>query len=190
MNTYEFITPSDPITFLAENDKIAFVVAVILGNGKAGCERIDETGFLISIPSLLFFSKDADKEIADYLGVDIDSFIDNERDNICKSLDSFAYTTVATRKEFDDNVSTIETPIALAEFKHNHEDNERTSMSKWVSTAWKFAKLLSDAPKREVKAEEPIEIIEEPIVEVETPIDPNLVVSTAKMRGLDNMTGF
>ena len=39
MNIYKFITPSDPITFKAENDKIAYACVLFLGNGKAGCEN-------------------------------------------------------------------------------------------------------------------------------------------------------
>ena len=38
---YEFITISDPITFRASNNSIAFVVATALGQGKAGCENRD-----------------------------------------------------------------------------------------------------------------------------------------------------
>ena len=39
--TYQLITPSDPITFKAESDKIAFFCALVLGSGKAGMERED-----------------------------------------------------------------------------------------------------------------------------------------------------
>jgi hypothetical protein len=41
MFLYEFVTPSDPITFKAENDKIAFCCALILGSGKACCTNVD-----------------------------------------------------------------------------------------------------------------------------------------------------
>jgi len=54
MNIYEFITPSDPITFKADDDKVAFVCAAILGKGQAGCEN-KTTGE--SLPTMLMFSK-------------------------------------------------------------------------------------------------------------------------------------
>ena len=52
---YEFITISDPITFRASNNSIAFVVATALGQGKAGCENRD-TGE--SIDSMTAFMPD------------------------------------------------------------------------------------------------------------------------------------
>jgi len=55
MNIYEFITPSDPITFKADDDKVAFTCALLLGNGKAGCTNL-KTGD--SIPTMLMFAKD------------------------------------------------------------------------------------------------------------------------------------
>jgi hypothetical protein len=36
MKLYEFITPSDPITFYAADDDIAQVVGIYVGNGQAG----------------------------------------------------------------------------------------------------------------------------------------------------------
>ena len=69
MNIYEFITPSDPITFKADDDKVAFTCALLLGNGKAGCEN-KATGE--SLPTMLMFAKDPDKDIQDFIGVIVD----------------------------------------------------------------------------------------------------------------------
>ncbi len=44
MNIYKFVTPSDSITFKAENDKIAYACVLFLGNGKAGCENCTSGG--------------------------------------------------------------------------------------------------------------------------------------------------
>jgi hypothetical protein len=72
MNIYEFITPSDPITFKTDSDKIAFVCALILGQGKAGCKKIPNTNEEeVNLPTLLMFNPDPEKTISDFLGSDI-----------------------------------------------------------------------------------------------------------------------
>lgn len=71
MNIYEFITPSDPITFKADDDKVAFTCALLLGNGKAGCENKATE----SLPTMLMFAKDPDKDIQDFIGGDFKRFL-------------------------------------------------------------------------------------------------------------------
>jgi hypothetical protein len=41
MKLYEFITPSDPITFYAPDNDIAEAIALFVGNGKAALRAID-----------------------------------------------------------------------------------------------------------------------------------------------------
>lgn len=58
---YEFITPSDPITFHAADDGVAFCVATLLGNGKAGCKNCDTGESLSSMTA--FMAEEGRKEI-------------------------------------------------------------------------------------------------------------------------------
>ena len=139
MHIYEFITPSDPITFKAVNDKVALVCAFMLGKGRAGCDRKDENGNTVTIPSLLMFSEDAGKEIVQFLEQDLGSFLESNREEIQKGFDSFCYGTIEERKTYDDAVEAITDPEKLKEFKAKHEDRNRTSMSEWVAGAWQFA---------------------------------------------------
>ena len=134
---YEFVTPSDPITFECDNDKIAFTCAVIIGSGKAGCHRY-EKGKDISIPSLMLFDKEPEKTIAEYLGCDISKFTDDNHEKIASGMKSFAYGSIEERVQYDEAIEAITDPDKLEKFKASHEDRNRTSLSKWVAYAWQM----------------------------------------------------
>lgn len=141
MNLYELITPSDPITFKAEDDKVAFFCAVYLGGGKAGCENAETRE---SIPSLLLFVDDQVKYANDYLGVEIEKFTSDNLQKIADCFHSFAYVSARERRTYDDAVGAITDPNKLKEFKTLHEDRNRTSMSKWVQDAWQYGDFFQD----------------------------------------------
>lgn len=136
---YEFITPSDPVTFIADNNKIALCVAVVLGNGRAGCRntKTDE-----SLPTLLMFDPDATGTISAFLEKSLDSFLEENKEEIAAAFDSFAYGSTADRAMFDHACSCITDENKLLEFKKSHEDRNRTSMNKIVKVAWDYAKAL------------------------------------------------
>lgn len=138
MNIYEFITPSDPITFLAENDKVAFLCAVLVGNGKAGCRSIVD-GEETSIPSILMFEPDVEVAIEEFLGRSLNSFLEKNKEKVQGSLKSFMYGSVEDREVYDDAVEAITDEEKLKKFKSKHEDRNRTSISAWVKRAWTLA---------------------------------------------------
>lgn len=135
---YELITPSDPITFKAPNDKIAIAVAILLGHGKAGCHN--EQGE--SLPTMYLFHPDPMPEIEKDLGAPFDTFFDAHAKEIAESLLSFAYGNIEDRRQYDDAVEAITDPEKLKAFKAKHEDRNRTSMSQWVKQAWKYGEKL------------------------------------------------
>ena len=139
---YEFITPSDPITFLSDDDKVAFLCSVVLGNGKAGCKRIDENGKEIRLPSMLMFDSEPEKAIDDFLCEPLGSFFEKNKQKIKDCFDSFAYGTIEDRQKYDDALSAIADPEKQKEFKLKHEDENRSSMSQWVKGAWQSAKNI------------------------------------------------
>jgi hypothetical protein len=139
MFLYEFVTPSDPITFKAENDKIAFCCALILGSGKACCTNVDSGE---SIPSLLIFSTNPEKEIEDFLGSAIDVFMKDHLKSVSESFSTFAYGKPSERKTYDAALEAITDAEKLKEFKSKHEDVNRSSMSKWVQHAWKLSEKI------------------------------------------------
>ena len=139
MNIYEFVTPSDPITFKADNDKIAFVCALILGNGKTGCIKVPNGNEEeVNLRTILMFDPDPEKTILDFLGSDIPTFANRNKPKIKECFNSFCYGSVSDRKIYDSTLEAITDPQKLKDFKDKNE-NERTSMSDWVKGAWKLA---------------------------------------------------
>lgn len=144
MFTYEFVTPSDPITFKASNDRIAFVVSLVLGNGKAGCSRILDQK-QINVPSLFLFVSDPEAVIQEYLGEALDKFIEKNKQEIADSFCSFAYTSLDGRDQFDQTLDMIPCE-KKQEFLDMHEDTKRSSTSRWVKHAWKTGNGLKLKP--------------------------------------------
>lgn len=134
---YEFITPSDPITFRAIDDKVAFVCGLWLGNAKAFVEREDghkvNTCFLFAKPEVI------EAAIKDTLDCTLDAFITNNHAAVAECFESFAYGTVESRKQYDDAIAAITDEKKLAEFKASHENRNRSSIRKWVRHAWEWA---------------------------------------------------
>jgi hypothetical protein len=143
---YELIQPSDPIHFKAESDKIAYFCALILGNGKAGIERAD--GAKCESP-LYVFHPDPMPEIEAYLGGMIADFGDQNCAEIAACFASFAYGSQAEYRTYCEAVNSITDPENLKAFQDWHEDKNRSSMSKWVKSAWQYAEYFKN------KANEP-----------------------------------
>ena len=138
-NVYEFIQPSDSITFLAEDNKIAFVSALLLGRGQAGCRNTaseDE-----NIPSMMICmnEKQCEETRLSYLGETLSEYLDKNKAKIVECFESFSYASVEERKMSDDAIAAITDEEKLKEFKNTHEDRNRSSMSQWVKSAWSYA---------------------------------------------------
>ena len=139
---YEFITPSDPITFHAADDGVAFCVATLLGNGKAGCKNCDTEKSLASMTA--FMTEEGRKEIySSYCGGNLEQYVEEHLPDIAAALQSFAYGSPQDRKVYDAALAAITEPEKLDEFKKIHEDSMRTSMSRWVAYAWEQGQRLA-----------------------------------------------
>jgi hypothetical protein len=134
---YEFITPSDPITFKAESDKIAFYCALLLGSGRAGLGK--ENGKPEMSP-MLFLNPDPVKDIEEYIGVSIADFGDKNAAEIAEAFNSFAYGSISERSKYDAEIAAITDTEQLQLFRDKIEDQSRTSMSQWVKSAWQYSK--------------------------------------------------
>lgn len=142
---YEFITPSDPITFLAPDDKVAFVTALMVGSGKACCNR--EDGAQVDCCFLFSSEQEITEAIQRTLGCDLKCYLDEHREAIASALESFAYGKVADRHVHDAAVRALKKAgdmECLQEFLAEHEDRLRSSMSEWVAYAWDLAKNMRD----------------------------------------------
>jgi hypothetical protein len=140
---YEFITPSDPITFVAENDAIAWMTAALLAEGKAGCTREDGknletmTVFIDENKRLDIYRK--------YLGTDdLDKFLTEHIEEIADAFLSFAYGDVNGRKLYETAIESITDPDKLEQFKRKYENDNRTSLNRWVTYAWTLGKAFKN----------------------------------------------
>lgn len=141
---YEFVTPSDSITFKADDDRVAFTCALLLGNGKAGCHRRGVDGNKVNLETMLMFCNDSqvDQIIEENLGMGLSKFLDENGPVIAECFLSFAYGNIEDRKTYDDALSAITDEKKRKEFKSKHEDRNRTSMSKWVQSAWNIGEKI------------------------------------------------
>lgn len=141
---YEFITPSDAITFKACDDAIAFAVGLIVGRGSAG---VLNTETQESLNTLMFFCTEEDlvKIVSDNLNTDLETFIINNKQEIISSLNSFMYGSENERVVYDAAISAITDKTKLKEFKSAHEDRQRSSVAKWVQDAWTKGEQLSNS---------------------------------------------
>lgn len=147
---YEFITPSDPITFKAETDAVAYAISVYLGNGKGGCTSEDGR----HLDTMLMFAdaENIKKSVKDNLGTDtINEFIEQHPNECAAAFESFAYGSIADRKTFDAACEAITDKDKLEKFKNVHEETQRTSMSEWVKYAWKVGRIIREKTEKGIK---------------------------------------
>jgi hypothetical protein len=139
---YEFITVSDPITFIAESDAVAWTVASLLGEGKAGCDREDGES-MNTMTAFVPESKRAEIYMK-YIGTeDIGGYVKEHKKEISDAFLSFAYGSIRQRKQYDAAIAAITDTDKLKQFKVQHEDMQRTSMSRWVNYAWFLGEKLN-----------------------------------------------
>ena len=139
---YKLINPSDTITFIASDHKLAFAAAVYLGSGKVGVRCVDHPD--ATIPALCAFSPKPIKIIEEYLGDNINIFINKNAEAMAVCYESFAYVSIEGRRMYDAACAAITDQEKLAEFKAKIEDERRTSMSRWVLAAWKYAEYFKE----------------------------------------------
>jgi hypothetical protein len=140
---YGFITVSDPITFIAESDSIAWMVASLLGEGTAGCSREDGKN-LNTVTAFLPESK-RPEIYREYIGTeDISGYAKEHKKEIADAFLSFSYGSFNQRKQYDAAIAAITDPDKLKQFKAIHEDTQRTSVSRWVNYAWSLGDKLKE----------------------------------------------
>lgn len=140
---YSLVNPSDTITFLADDDKIAFLCAFVIGSGQYGCENID-TGK--DLKTLLLFDPNHEKTIDAFLGESNEDFVKKNLLQIAECFDTFAYVSPSKRIEYDKLISQYN-GIELSNFKKAYEDKNRSSMNKIVLKAWNYADSLRKKAK-------------------------------------------
>ena len=126
MQLYELIIPSEPVSFYAENDAIAFACAVLLGSGKVGCRKTNGAIVTILHTNVAFYA-DANSIIRENLETELEVFVETHKKEMSNAFKTFAYIKAADRKEYDDACNRIADPVALEEYKHDRENRARKS---------------------------------------------------------------
>jgi len=139
--TYDFITPSDSITFLADDDKVAFACGIMLGKGKTGCKRYQGTEE-VDIETVMILDASPNKTIEEYLGCGLNQFVIENSKDVAKCFNSFAYGTISDRAEYNKACAAITDPKKLKRFKVDHGEDNRTSLATWVAGAWEYGEAI------------------------------------------------
>lgn len=123
MKLYEFITPSDPITFYAPDNDIAEAVAIIVGSGKAGIKAVDGN----ETPNTLIF-------LTGFTNKQEDRFratMENRGKEVIAAGKTFAVCEVAYREEYDELTENSTNTKRVKRW----DDRHRSSMSDWCGYA-------------------------------------------------------
>lgn len=127
MKLYEFITPSDPITFYAPDNDIAEAVGLIVGRGKAGIQYTDERRNKDLIPNTMtiFSGWDNGQEVR------VRKTMKNRLSEIIAAGKTFAVCSPAFREEYDELTDNGSNDERVKKWDAKH----RSSMSDWCTFA-------------------------------------------------------
>lgn len=134
MQVYEFINPSDAWTFLASSDKVAFIVAIMVGRGQTAARREGwEAG-------MYFFGGDFEADYLKQFNEPFEGAMKRHEKEIVKSLKSFMIHRERSKKKL----------TGKALFKWN--DQLRSSLSDWGGYANRLAAAMEKGKTEKVKA--------------------------------------
>jgi len=120
---YEFITPSDPITFYAPDNDIAEAVSIYVGNGKAGTNRADEKDGPHTLIAFSSWGEGQEERVSGTMSKRINEVIE--------AAHTFAVTSIADRPVYDDYTNNGQDKEKIDKW----DDIRRSSMSDWCGYA-------------------------------------------------------
>jgi hypothetical protein len=127
MNLYEFIQPSDSITFYSEDDDVAFAATMIVGNAHCFANRVGEDGKKTAVEGTSIYIGKVPDEIIERLK----RLLDTRKDEIFAAFKTFAVCSPGCRKEYD-----VYTENSTNEERWKEwDDRKRTSMTNWCGYA-------------------------------------------------------
>lgn len=125
MKLYEFITPSDIITFYATNNDVAWATAIMVGGGKAGIKAVDGSD---TKPSLVAFSGFGQYQ------AEFEKVMNENTQDVLDATQTFAVVSPDKRSEFDVYTKNCTDKRLVKQWNDRH----RTSMSDWCKYAHSF----------------------------------------------------
>lgn len=136
MKVYEISNPSDACTVAAEDDAVACVAVMLLGEGMYGLDLGDGK----SMP-IMILGADPDRWLQDEYGRAIEDVLQRNLDEVIACLESLLYGTPDERRAFEASLEWIaedQRSIAIAAW----QDENRTSMTNIGRRAWQLADAL------------------------------------------------
>lgn len=147
----ELTNPSDAVTFIGDDPKIAGVTVLILGNGCYGLT--DEKGNEF-VPLMIFGSHES--WLADNGIDDLGAFIETNAAAIADFLDTCAYGHIRDRQAFDEAIKRM-TPENAAEHRKWWNERNRSSMNNIGEGCRRLAaQLRAKAKPDELEGQPPI----------------------------------
>jgi len=125
MQLYEFITPSDPITFYAPDDEVATAVAVFVGRGQAGCVNVQTEKHLDTV---MIFLAPAEADKRAHVAVDI---VKTRTQECLSAAKTFAVCGPSGREIYDDYTENGTNAEKVAKW----DDKKRSSLNDWCGYA-------------------------------------------------------
>lgn len=150
----ELINPSDAVTFVGDDPKIAGVAILILGNGAYGLT--DESGEVF-VPLMLFGGF---KAWLEEQGItDLAAFLIEHGSALADFLETCAYGKIAERQAFDEAIKRM-TPDKAEEHREWWNDRNRSSMNNIGAGCRRLAKQLrAKAKPSELEGSPPIVLV-------------------------------
>lgn len=131
---YKLINPSDPYTFIAENQEVAALTVFLLST-MCGAKSQDGT---MDVPVL--FSNAYEWYVENFNRTPEEGIAENTQ-LLADSLDSFLYGGFGDRKTFEAAYELMESEEKRREYRSIWND-KRTSLSNFCETAYSLAKVL------------------------------------------------
>lgn len=142
MSVYEFINPSDALTFEGNDDNVAAAAALILGQGQAGLRPLDGDTEREVLPLMLLWGDGEFETWLEKRGIgDFSEFADKHRNEIVAFLRSVVYGDERDRRAFDVMISET-APERLQIVRDKWNDARRSSLTDWATAALKTAERL------------------------------------------------
>lgn len=132
---YDLVNPSDAVTFVAPDLKIAACVTILLGGGQYGADPIEEGAE--SVPIMIFGNGDA--WWTEHFDEPRDGVVERHADAIAEALRTVCYGGSKTRALFDSALAAIDDPEKKAAFVAEWNDRHRTSLNNIMGRAQDLA---------------------------------------------------
>lgn len=136
MKLYEFITPSDPITFYAPDNDIAEAIGLFVGNGKANIKAIDNSE---TPDTMTAFTGGLQNDQAER----VKKTMGKRLDEVIASGKTFAVCRASQREIYDDYTDNGQNKKKVEKW----DDKNRSSISDWCGSA-RGLKIKSEGPQK------------------------------------------